>query len=104
VSNPAAVRRGPAIRSSMRSMSRTRFLMFGLFVSRAAIEPRFLTACHGTRAYRPGRLLIEFAKRHLDLQHAKLEYGSGLTTRVQLPPPPPLFVFEVGRRTHERTH
>ena len=39
MSNPAAVRRGPAIRSSMRSMSRTRFLMFGLFVSRAAIEP-----------------------------------------------------------------
>jgi hypothetical protein len=54
VSNPAAVRRGPAIRSSMRSMSRTRFLMFGLFVSRAAIEPRFLTACHGTRAYHGG--------------------------------------------------
>lgn len=51
----------------------TRFMMFGLFVVRAAIKPQFLTVCRGTRMYRPGRVLIEFAKRHIDFTNASRE-------------------------------
>jgi hypothetical protein len=51
----------------------TRFMMFGLFVVRAATNSRFLTACRGTRIYRPGRVLIEFAKRHIDFTNASHE-------------------------------